>query len=54
MYEGDPFTQLQHALQSARLAEKIGADTALIFAAFLHELYHMLNEQGETTKLRGI
>ena len=33
MYAGEPVTQLQHALQSAQLAEQSGADAALIVAA---------------------
>ena len=54
MYAGEPVTQLQHALQSAQLAEQSGADTALIVAALLHDLGHMVNDQGETPTLRGI
>ena len=54
MYDGEPVTQLQHALQSAWLAEKSGADVALIVAALLHDLGHMVNDQGETPTLRGI
>ena len=54
MYAGEPVTQLQHALQSAQLAEKSGADAALIVAALLHDLGHMVNDQGETPTLRGI
>ena len=54
MYAGEPVTQLQHALQSAQLAEQSGADAALIVAALLHDLGHMVNDQGETPTLRGI
>lgn len=54
MYAGEPVTQLQHALQSAQLAEQSGADDALIVAALLHDLGHMVNDQGETPTLRGI
>ncbi len=54
MYAGEPVTQLQHALQSAQLAERSGADAALIVAALLHDLGHMVNDQGETPTLRGI
>jgi phosphonate degradation associated HDIG domain protein len=53
-YSGEPVTQLQHALQSAALAEEAGADEALIAAAFLHDLGHLLNLQGETPTARGI
>jgi phosphonate degradation associated HDIG domain protein len=54
MYSGEPVTQLVHALQSATLAESAGADAALITAALLHDLGHMLNDQGETPTQRGI
>lgn len=53
-YSGEPVTQLEHALQSAQLAEESGADDELITAALLHDLGHLLNEQGETPSLRGI
>jgi predicted HD phosphohydrolase len=54
MYSGEPVTQLEHALQTAALAESAGADAALITAALLHDLGHMLNDQGETPTQRGI
>ena len=47
-------TQLQHALQTALLAEQAGADDALVTASLLHDLGHLLNHQGETPSLRGI
>ncbi|WP_213779301.1 phosphonate degradation HD-domain oxygenase [Caballeronia sp. dw_276] len=53
-YSGEPVTQLQHALQSAALAENAGAGEALVGAAFLHDLGHLLNLQGETPSARGI
>jgi phosphonate degradation associated HDIG domain protein len=54
MYSGEPVTQLEHALQSAALAEEAGASAALITASLLHDLGHMLNDQGETPTLRGV
>ena len=54
MYSGEPVTQLEHALQTATLAQNAGADPALITAALLHDLGHMLNDQGETPTERGI
>jgi phosphonate degradation associated HDIG domain protein len=54
MYTGEPVTQLEHALQSAALAEIEGADAALVTAALLHDLGHLLNDQGETPNARGI
>ena len=54
MYAGEPVTQLEHALQTAARAEEAGAPPALITAALLHDLGHMLNDQGETPTLRGV
>ena len=53
-YSGEPVTQLEHALQSASLAEQEGASEALVTAAFLHDLGHLLNLQGDTPTARGI
>ena len=53
-YSGEGVTQLEHALQSAQLAESGGASEALVTAAFLHDLGHLLNLQGDTPTLRGI
>lgn len=54
MYAGEPVTQLQHALQSAHLAEQAGAAPALVVAALLHDIGHLVNDQGDTPTLRGI
>lgn len=54
MYSGEPVSQLQHALQSATLAEQAGATPELVCAALLHDLGHLLNPQGETPSARGI
>ena len=53
-YSGEPVTQLQHALQTAALAEESGADESLVGASLLHDLGHLLNLQGETPSERGI
>jgi phosphonate degradation associated HDIG domain protein len=53
-YSGEPVTQLQHALQTAHLAEQSGADDELVTACLLHDLGHLLNDQGETPSMRGI
>ena len=53
-YSGEPVTQREHALQSALLAEEEGASDALVAAAFLHDLGHLLNRRGETPTRRGI
>src|SRR6478735_6467003 len=53
-YSGEGVTQLQHALQTARLAEDEKAGDLLVTAALLHDLGHILNVQGETPTARGI
>jgi len=53
-YEGEGVSQLQHALQSAQLAEQAGAAPELICAALLHDIGHLLNDKGETPTLRGV
>jgi len=53
-YSGEGVTQLEHALQAGLLAEKEEAPEALVTAAFLHDLGHLLNLQGETPTERGI
>lgn len=41
-YSGEPVTQLEHALQTALLAEQADADDELVTAALLHDLGHLL------------
>lgn len=53
-YSGEPVTQLEHALQSAMLAEEAGASDELITACLLHDLGHLSNDQGVTPTLRGV
>lgn len=53
-YSGEPVSQLQHALQTAWLAEQAGAGDELVAACLLHDLGHMLNDKGESPSLRGI
>src|SRR5450755_1873062 len=53
-YGGEPVTQLEHALQTAHFAEQSDAGDELVTACLLHDLGHLLNEQGETPTLRGI
>ena len=53
-YSGEPVTQLEHALQTAHLAEQSDAGDELVTACLLHDLGHLLNEQGDTPSLRGI
>jgi phosphonate degradation associated HDIG domain protein len=53
-YSGEGVTQLEHALQTAQLAEGEKASPELVTAAFLHDLGHLLNLQGETPTERGV
>ncbi|MBM3347164.1 MAG: HD domain-containing protein [Betaproteobacteria bacterium] len=53
-YSGEPVTQLQHALQTAQLAELAGAGASLVTACLLHDLGHILADRGETPTERGI
>ena len=53
-YDGEGVSQLHHALQSAHHAERAGAPPALVCAALLHDIGHMLNDRGDTPTLRGI
>ena len=54
MYSGEPVTQLEHALQTASLAERAGASPALAAASLLHDIGHMVNDCGETPTARGV
>ena len=53
-YDGEPVTQLAHALQSAHLAEQEGAGSELITAALLHDLGHLLHDFGGTPTQQGL
>ncbi|MFM7011501.1 MAG: phosphonate degradation HD-domain oxygenase [Betaproteobacteria bacterium] len=53
-YAGEGINQLEHALQCGQLAEQAGATAALITAAFLHDIGHILNPKGDTPTARGI
>ncbi|MCO6042397.1 HD domain-containing protein [Aeoliella sp. ICT_H6.2] len=54
MYGGEDVTQLQHALQAALLAEQQQAGDALIAAALLHDVGHLLHELPDDAPLQGI
>jgi len=54
MYSGEPVTQTEHALQTAWQAEQDGADAALITAALLHDVGHLLHDMGEDCAEEGI
>jgi phosphonate degradation associated HDIG domain protein len=52
-YHGEAVTQLEHALQCAALAERAGQPTAVIGAALLHDIGHLLDDHGEGYLDRG-
>ena len=52
--DGQPVTHLEHALQTAARAEGEHAPPALLAAALLHDLGHLIVDQGEPAALRGI
>ncbi|HEV3301372.1 MAG TPA: HD domain-containing protein [Planctomycetaceae bacterium] len=54
MYAGEPVTQTEHALQAALQAEQSGADSALITAALLHDVGHLLHGLDEDCAEDGI
>jgi phosphonate degradation associated HDIG domain protein len=47
-------SQLQHALQAALLAEQSGGDAALVAAALLHDIGHMVHGLGEDPAADGV
>lgn len=53
-YGGEPVTQLQHALQCALLAENENASPALIAAALLHDVGHLLHQLPNDAPDHGI
>ena len=53
-YFGEAITETEHALQCAHLAEQSGADDALIAAALLHDVGHLLHDLPEDIAGRGI
>ena len=53
-YGGEAVTQEEHALQAAFFAEREGATAALITAALLHDVGHLLHSLPEDAPDRGI
>ena len=53
-YGGERVNQLEHAIQTALLAEQSGADASLIVASLLHDFGHLIHEFGEDVFSRGI
>lgn len=53
-YDGEAVTQLEHALQTATLAEQAGASPPLIIASLLHDLGHLIADRPGTPTLKGL
>ncbi len=53
-YFGEAVSQIEHALQSAALAEQSGSAQPLIVAALLHDVGHLLHGLGENIATKGI
>lgn len=47
VHQDEPVSLLQHALQAAWLAEQEQAEPALIAAAFLHDIGHLMHAQAD-------
>jgi phosphonate degradation associated HDIG domain protein len=54
LYGGEAVTQLEHALQAAMLAESEGASPALIAAALMHDIGHLLHDLPDGAPDTGI
>jgi len=53
-YGGEAVSQLEHALQAAMFAERAQADPALIAAALLHDVGHLLHDLPDDAPEQGI
>jgi [1-hydroxy-2-(trimethylamino)ethyl]phosphonate dioxygenase len=53
-YLGEPVSQLEHALQAARLAVEQEAPDALVVAALLHDIGHLLDDRAADAGDRGV
>jgi phosphonate degradation associated HDIG domain protein len=53
-YGAEAVSQYEHAVQSAMLAEQAGSPPALIAAALLHDIGHMVSAEGERSAERGV
>lgn len=52
-YTGEPVSHLSHALQCALLARRAGAGPALVAAALLHDVGHLLSGLAGTPSAQG-
>lgn len=53
-YGDEPVSQLEHALQCAAHAERSGADAAMVAAALLHDIGHLVAEPEESSGCRDL
>lgn len=53
-YFGEPVSQTEHALQAAHRAEQEGAPQALVVAALLHDVGHLVHGMGEDIADQGV
>jgi phosphonate degradation associated HDIG domain protein len=53
-YHGEAVSQLEHALQAGALAEADGRPAAVIAAAVLHDVGHLLHAHGEGCAAQGV
>jgi [1-hydroxy-2-(trimethylamino)ethyl]phosphonate dioxygenase len=53
-YFGEPVSQKEHALQTAHRAEQGGAPPALVVAALLHDIGHLVHGLSEDIADRGL
>ncbi len=52
-YIGEDISQLEHAVQSAQMAEDGGYEDDVILAAFLHDIGHLLANKSEEFSMGG-
>merc|ERR1712226_1431364 len=53
VYQGEAVTQLEHATQAAMRAEEEGHPTEIILGVFLHDIGHLLEEEGAEAMIEG-
>lgn len=53
-YGGEAVTQLEHALQAAHYARQTGSSAALVTAALLHDIGHLLHDLPGDAPDRGV
>jgi [1-hydroxy-2-(trimethylamino)ethyl]phosphonate dioxygenase len=53
-YVGEPVSQLEHALQAAYHAQQAGATDALVVAALLHDVGHLVHKLPEDAADHGV